>query len=230
MGFLLMNVFLFDIDGTLIDAGGAGQEAMEASLAHEFGASGPVSGIHTAGRTDRAIAMDLFQFHGIDVNDEHWSRYQQTYFRLLPNSLKTRSGVVLPGVRSLLERLKPRDDLQLGLLTGNFAEGAKLKLSHYGLSDHFTFGGFGDEHLDRDDVARDAFQKVRGRLPTIETDSIWVIGDTPSDIRCGRAIGAKVVAVATGVFGAHELEPHRPDILLNDLSEADSWLKAVGIS
>ena len=225
-----MNVFLFDIDGTLIDAGGAGQEAMEASLAHEFGASGPVSGIHTAGRTDRAIAMDLFQFHGIDINDEHWNRYQQTYFRLLPNALKTRSGVVLPGVETLLERLRSRDDLQLGLLTGNFAEGAQLKLAHYGLSDHFEFGGFGDDHLDRDDVARDAFRKVRGRLPSIEPDAIWVIGDTPSDIRCGRAIGAKVVAVATGVFGAHELEPHRPDVLLNDLSEAESWLKSVGIN
>ena len=179
-----MNVFLFDIDGTLIDAGGAGQEAMEASLAHEFGASGPVSGIHTAGRTDRAIAMDLFQFHGIDINDEHWNRYQQTYFRLLPNSLKTRSGVVLPGV----ERL-----------------------------------------LDRDDVARDAFGKVRSRLPAIDPDSIWVIGDTPSDIRCGRAIGAKVVAVATGMFRADELEPHRPDVLLNDLREADAWLLSVGL-
>ena len=202
---------------------------MEASLTHEFGVSGPVSGIHTAGRTDRAIAMDLFQFHGIDVNDEHWSRYQQTYFRLLPDSLKTRNGVVLPGVKSLLERLNSRDDIQLGLLTGNFATGAQLKLAHYGLSDHFPFGGFGDEHLDRDDVARDAFRKVRGRLPNIEPDSIWVIGDTPSDIRCGRAIGAKVVAVATGVFGAHELEPHSPDVLLNDLREADAWLQSIGL-
>ena len=87
----------------------------------------------------------------------------------------------------------------------------------------------GDDHLDRDDVARDAFRKVRGRLPSIEPDAIWVIGDTPSDIRCGRAIGAKVVAVATGVFGAHELEPHRPDVLLNDLREADAWLLSVGL-
>ena len=224
-----MNVFLFDIDGTLIDAGGAGQEAMEAALAHEFGASGPVSGIHTAGRTDRAIAMDLFQFHGIDINDEHWSRYQQTYFRLLPNSLKTRNGAVLPGVISLLERLSPREDVRLGLLTGNFAEGAKLKLDHYGLFDHFEFGGFGDDHVDRDDVARDALRKVQGHLPAIQPDSIWVIGDTPSDIRCGRAIGAKVVAVATGMFGAHELEPHRPDVLLKDLREADVWLQSVGL-
>ena len=225
-----MNFILFDIDGTLIDAGGAGQAAMEASLAEEFGVNGPVTGISTAGRTDRAIAMDLFRFHGIDVNEGHWSRYLKSYFRLLPNALQTKSGVILPGVPGLLERLRVRNDVQLGLLTGNFAEGAQLKLTHYGLNHHFDFGGFGDEHLDRDDVARDAFRTVRSRHPEVQPERVWVIGDTPSDIRCGRAIGAKVLAVATGMFAAHELEPHRPDVLLNDLTEAESWLKSAGLS
>lgn len=225
-----MNVFLFDIDGTLIDGGGAGQAAMEASLAAEFGANRPVEGISTAGRTDRAIAMDLFRFHGIDVNDAHWARYVETYFKLLPDALHTSRGGVLPGVDSLLEQLSPRKDLALGLLTGNFANGAQLKLKHFNLHHHFDFGGFGDEHLDRDDVARDAYRTVQTRLPHVTPDRIWVIGDTPSDIRCGRAIGAKVVAVATGMFPAHELEPHRPDILLNDLTEAESWLRQAGLS
>jgi phosphoglycolate phosphatase len=223
-----MNICLFDIDGTLIDAGGAGQAAMEASLLHEFGAVRPVTGISTAGRTDRAIAMDLFGFHGIDVNEDHWSRYQQTYFRLLPDALKTRSGVVLPGVHELIEQLSRRSDVRLGLLTGNFARGAKLKLAHYGLEHHFEFGGYGDEHLDRDDVARDALRTVKSRHPDVEPDRIWVIGDTPSDIRCGRAIGAKVLAVATGMFAAHELEPHQPDLLLNNLREAEMWLTSLG--
>src|SRR4051812_8962274 len=100
-----MNVLLFDIDGTLIDAGGAGQAAMERALAEEFGAKGPVSGIPTAGRTDRAIAVDLFRFHNVEMNDERWSRYLASYFRLLPNSLHTNRGVVLPGVAALLDRL-----------------------------------------------------------------------------------------------------------------------------
>ena len=223
-----VNVFLFDIDGTLIDADGAGQMAMEASLAEEFGANGPVTGISTAGRTDRAIAMDLFQFHGIEVNDAHWSRYLKSYFRLLPNSLHSKSGVILPGVTGLLERLRDRKDVELGLLTGNFAQGAQLKLTHYGMAQHFQFGGFGDDHLDRDDVAREAFAKVQARLPNVAPSRVWVIGDTPSDIRCGRAIGAKVLAVATGIYSAEQLEPHRPDILLNDLSEAEQWLQMVG--
>lgn len=225
-----MNVFLFDIDGTLIDAGGAGQSAMEQSLAEEFGAVGPVSGISTAGRTDRAIAMDLFEFHGIEVTDDHWGRYLKSYFRLLPDSLQNRPGRILPGVPELLQTLANRDNLRLGLLTGNFAEGARLKLAHYGLSQHFSMGGYGDEHLDRDDVARMAWQLVQGRHPHVERDRVWVIGDTPSDIRCARAIGAKVLAVATGIFTAEELEPHQPDLLLDDLSDVTRWLQVTGLS
>lgn len=225
----LMNVFLFDIDGTLIDAGGAGQAAMEQSLAEEFGATGPVSGISTAGRTDRAIAMDLFKFHGIEFSDDRWQRYLKSYFRLLPDSLKSRPGMILPGVPELLQNLAGRENLKLGLLTGNFAEGAKLKLAHYGLSQHFTVGGFGDEHLDRDDVARMAWQLVQAHHPHVELDRVWVIGDTPSDIRCARAIGAKVLAVATGIFSPQELEPHQPDLLLDDLKDVSRWMQAVGL-
>src|SRR4051794_7632334 len=106
-----MNVLLFDIDGTLIDAGGAGQAAMEAVLADEFGAWKPVTGISTAGRTDRAIAMDLFRFHEIELNDERWAHYTACYFRRLPESLRRHSGAVLPGVRELLDRLSDHEDI-----------------------------------------------------------------------------------------------------------------------
>lgn len=225
-----MNVLLFDIDGTLIDAGGAGQAAMEAALAEEFGAHRPVTGISTAGRTDRAIAIDLFEFHGVEFNDTHWDRYLKSYFRLLPGSLQTRQGVILPGVVTLIEQLAAREDVLLGLLTGNFSNGAQLKLAHYGLASHFRLGGYGDAHLDRDDVAREALNVVKGHLPSIEPDKIWVIGDTPSDIRCGRAIGAKVLAVGTGIFSVNQLEPHRPDVLLSDLSQPETWLQVVGLN
>jgi phosphoglycolate phosphatase len=225
----MMNVLLFDIDGTLIDAGGAGQAAMEAALAEEFGARRPVTGIHTAGRTDRAIAMDLFRYHEVEINDGHWNRYLTAYFRLLPNSLRTRRGEILPGVTELLSHLRQRSDTRLGLLTGNFATGAELKLTHYGLHHHFEFGGYGDEHLDRDDVAREALREVHSRHPELEPHKIWVIGDTPSDIRCGRAIGARVLAVATGMFAAKELEPHQPDLLLEDFRNAQSWLTQMGL-
>src|SRR5262249_18037177 len=149
-------------------------------------------------------------------------------FRRLPDSLKTRTGAILPGVHELLNRLRLRDDCSMGLLTGNFSEGARLKLSHYGLYHHFRFGGDGDDHLDRDDVARAAYLAVQGHHPDVHPRHVWVIGDTPADIRCGRAIGARVLAVATGMYEANELRQHEPDILLNDLRQPDEWLRTFG--
>jgi hypothetical protein len=127
-----MRVLLFDIDGTLIDAGGAGQAAMEKAVAIEFGETRPVKDIPAAGRTDRAIGRDLFEYYSIPATDENWSRYLDTYFSLLPDSLPTQPGSVLPGVHSLIDHLSQREDVFLGLLTGNFARGAHLKLQHYG--------------------------------------------------------------------------------------------------
>lgn len=224
-----MHVLLFDIDGTLIDAGGAGQAAMEQAVADVFGETRAVEGIPAAGRTDRAIAIDLFEYYSISATEENWSRYLSTYLSLLPESLRSRQGSILPGVMPLIERLSSHEDVFLGLLTGNFAEGARLKLQHYGLHHHFRTGGFGDRHLDRDDVARDALAAVKSHLPDVTEEQIWVVGDTPSDVRCGRAIGANVLAVATGMFGSDELSAHSPDILLADLTLVDDWLQALGV-
>lgn len=226
-----MQVLLFDIDGTLIDAGGAGQAAMEQALAREFGETRPVFNIPAAGRTDRAIGRDLFNYYSIPATDANWSRYVRTYLALLPASLREREGGILPGVATLLDQLSQRDDLFLGLLTGNFAEGARLKLNHYGLHDHFRMGGFGDDHLERDDVAREAFAVLnRDHLPETDPSQIWVIGDTPSDVRCARAIGARSVAVATGMFTVDQLATTEPDVLLSNLMEAEDWINALGLA
>lgn len=219
-----MHVLLFDIDGTLIDAGGAGQAAMEQAVAVEFGETRPVKDIPAAGRTDRAIGRDLFDYYAIPATDENWNRYLDTYYAVLPESLRTKRGSVLPGVTTLIEQLSLREDVFLGLLTGNFARGAQLKLQHYGLHHHFRTGGYGDWHLHRDDVARDAMNAVRNHLPEVQSEHVWVIGDTPADVQCGRAIGAKVLAVATGIFGADQLASHRPDLLLEDLTGAADWM------
>ena len=224
-----MHVLLFDIDGTLIDAGGAGQAAMEQAVAQLFGETRPVDGILAAGRTDRAIGRDLFDYYSIPATDDNWTRYLNTYFSLLPDSLRTRHGAILPGVVPLIEQLSNHDDVFLGLLTGNFAEGARLKLEHFGLHHHFQTGGFGDLHLHRDDVARDALTAVREHLPDVTAEQIWVVGDTPADVQCGRAIGAKVLAVATGIFSSDQLAAHRPDVLLDDLTLASEWLCRLGL-
>jgi phosphoglycolate phosphatase-like HAD superfamily hydrolase len=220
-----MNVCLFDIDGTLINSGGAGKAAMESALRCEFGIETPVDGVPFSGRTDRAIGRDLFQLHGIGAEPRAWDRFVAGYFRHLPHTLKKHPGRVLPGIARLLENLSNRKDVATGLLTGNFRRGAEIKLGHFGLEHHFAFGGFGDLHFDRDDVAREALAAVHGHLegpPVLE--KLWVIGDTPLDIRCGRAIGARVAAVATGWHSRDELAAAGPDLLLVDFEDPEPLL------
>ena len=220
-----MHICLFDIDGTLLHTGGAGQAAMEAALEEEFNVARRSADIPYAGRTDCAIAADLLRFHGIEANADVIRRFTEAYLQRLPTFLKERDGLILPGIRELLATLAARDDLLMGLLTGNFAAGARLKLEHYGLAGYFRFGGYGDCHHHRDDVARTALEEVRRTLgDRLNPERLWVIGDTPSDIRCGRAIGARVVAVATGVFPMEQLAREEPDHLFADFSDPQPLL------
>ncbi|MBM4076192.1 MAG: haloacid dehalogenase, partial [Planctomycetes bacterium] len=182
-----------------------------------------------AGRTDRAIGRDLFDFYAIPQTDDNWLRYLDAYFEELPATLLRSSGSILPGVTPLIRHLDSCQNIFLGLLTGNFSEGASLKLRHYGLHDYFELGGFGDHHEDRDDVARHAFGLVQDRIPDVTPDDVWVIGDTPNDVKCGRAIGAKTLAVATGMYSSEQLAKTSPDILLNELTEANEWLHVLGV-
>jgi phosphoglycolate phosphatase-like HAD superfamily hydrolase len=120
----------------------------------------------------------------------------------------------------LLECLSQKKDALVGLLTGNIRAGARIKLGHFGLFHHFVVGGYGDKHLCRDDVAREALAEVHNHLNgSFQLDRVWVIGDTPLDIRCARAIGARVAAVCTGWHRREELAAAQPDLLLTDLSD-----------
>jgi phosphoglycolate phosphatase-like HAD superfamily hydrolase len=221
-----MHVCLFDIDGTLLASGGAGKAAMEASLAEEFGVAPQCERVAYSGRTDRAIGHELLDVHGLAVTLENWQRLTSGYLRRLPDFLGRYRGRVLPGIAELLVQLSHRSDVTVGLLTGNIRDGARLKLGHYGLYEHFAFGGFGDHHLDRDDVAREALEIAQGHLGArLRRDCCWVIGDTPLDVRCARAIGVRVAAVATGWHSAEELRASEPDLLLTDLSDPTPLLE-----
>ena len=214
-----MLICLFDIDGTLISSGGAGKTALEEALADEFGVAHLIEKLQLSGRTDRAIVRDLFRLHVIDETPENLRRLTAAYLRHLPAHLRDK-GRVLPGVVELLTKLRGRKDVLVGLLTGNVRDGARVKLGHFGLHEHFPFGGFGDLHFDRDDVAREALAEVKRLLNgSADPGRIWVVGDTPLDVRCARAIGARAAAVATGWHGRDELADHRPDLLLTDLSD-----------
>ncbi len=220
-----MHVLLFDIDGTLLNTGGAGQQAMERTLRSVCGVTRPTEGVPAAGRTDRAIIADLFAFNGITETAELRTTFQKAYYQHLAQVLPTLPGRTLPGVELLLESLSDRSDVLLGLLTGNLRQGASIKLGHYGIDHYFQLGGFGDEHINRDDVARAAMQAVV-QHPQADIDSaeVWVIGDTPADVRCGRAIGARVVAVATGTYSDEQLESTEPDHQFADFSDPQALL------
>ena len=214
-----MIVCLFDIDGTLLASGGAGKAALEAALTEEFGIS-LRDAVPYAGRTDRAIIRDLFRLHEIPDTQANLDKILSGYLGRLPESLRRHDGKVLPGIEGLLRFLKWEGSITLGLLTGNVRSGAQTKLGHFGLFDYFAFGGFGDRHFERDDVAREALGRVHHHVGThVTPDRIWVIGDTPLDVQCARAIGAKVAAVATGLHTVAELQAHAPDVVLADLAD-----------
>ena len=220
-----MHVCLFDIDGTLISSGGAGKAALEDALADVFNIPHAIEKLELSGRTDRAIVRDIFTMYDIPDTVENRQRIMAAYLARLPNRLKSHNGRVLPGIVDLLKALSERDDVLIGLLTGNVRAGASVKLGFFGLFDYFSLGGFGDEHHDRDDVAREAVSAVKLRLNgSLVLDRVWVIGDTPLDVRCARAVGARVAAVATGWHSPEELAAHEPDLLLTDLSDPTALL------
>ena len=225
---MVKNILLFDIDGTLLSSAGAGKDALEKGMASKFGVKHIVDGLSLSGRTDKAIIHDLLKLHGIEHNDESYQRMMKAYLEHLPECLKNVQGKILPGIKQMLDELKSKGDCAVGLLTGNLRAGAKIKLSHFDIFDHFQFGGFGDHHLDRDDVAREALAEIHARIDKdFDRAKVWVLGDTPLDIKCARAIGAKVLAVATGWHTTKELESHRPDLVFEDLTDFEMVLERI---
>lgn len=224
-----MNAILFDIDGTLIQTGGAGRAALDAALLDVFSIPEGTKGVTLSGRTDTGIRTEVFQKHQIEDSPENRARFLAAYLEHLPRLLVQRRGAVLPGITTLLHELSRLPNALLGLLTGNVREGARLKLEHFDLYHHFAFGGFGDDHCHRDDVARCALAALHvHHRSAVDPDRIWVIGDTPSDIRCARAVGARAVAVATGEYSYEQLQAEDPDLLFADLADAEELLEMIG--
>jgi len=222
-----MHIFLFDIDGTLINTGGAGGAALLEAFGELFGVEA-TGGVQFSGRTDRAIGKDLFELHGVENSEANWARLRQEYLTRLANFLPQRRGSVLPGIEPLLKKLSQLERVALGLLTGNLRDGARLKLEHFRLFHHFAFGGYGDDHCDRNQVAESALAAAQDHVrDNVVVDQLWVIGDTPLDIRCARWIQARVLAVATGTHPREELAEYEPDVLLDDLSDSDHVLSLI---
>jgi phosphoglycolate phosphatase-like HAD superfamily hydrolase len=229
-----MYAVLFDIDGTLIRTGGAGQLAFAQAFREEFGVEKLSGDVPFAGRSDRAIALDLMRLHAVPPTPDHWERFRACYLRHLPAALALRPGAVLPGVVEFIDALEAQGGVAQGLLTGNVSAGARAKLTHYRLAERFAFGGFGDVATDRAQIAAEALSAARrhvGRLTGVDGDGdlrgVMVIGDTEHDIRCARAIDAVAVGVPTGATPSAALAAEQPDILLDDLSDFRTLLEIV---
>jgi phosphoglycolate phosphatase-like HAD superfamily hydrolase len=231
----LKALLLFDIDGTLIDTEGAGLKALERGLFNAFpdftGQSFPP--LDLGGATDGSVVAFLFNHFGIENNSSHCESFYRHYTAALENSLEENSslgkGRILPGVRKLLPSLTSHFPEHVSaLLTGNAKQGARIKLRHYELDKHFPFGAFGCDHPERNQlgpIAIERAQKSTGR--TFDSEEVIVIGDTPKDIACARACGAKVLAVSTGTVPHEDLKKAEPDALLRDFSNLDETLSTL---
>jgi len=223
------RLLLFDIDGTLVNTGGAGVESLKATVRNRFRSGDDLRDIEIAGKTDRAIMRDILRKYQVDPTEENIISFAGEYIDGLPLYLSRTRGRVLPGIQQLLERLKPQPHIVLALLTGNLQEGARLKLQHYGLWDFFEFGAFADDHHDRNELG--AFARKRAQLMhchDFDAADIDVIGDTNHDIACGKAFGARTIAVATGSWSREQLQGCAPDFLFDDLSGTDNVIERLG--
>lgn len=213
------KLLLFDIDGTLVDTGGAGMTALTETALELFGSEGPA--LDLAGSTDSGIFRGLCEHYGRQPEEGFEDDFYAAYLPKLRENLKEPSfgGRILPGVREVLEKVQAQGHV-LGLLTGNIAEGARIKVEHYELDHFFSFGAYGDDHWDRNrlgPIALDrAFEAKGQRFHHRET---IVIGDTPKDVACAQALGAKCVAVATGQFSVVDLQATGAELVLESLGE-----------
>lgn len=224
-----MKLFLFDIDGTLLTTDGAGRAALRSAGADLFAIEEDLRTINVSGSTDTAIVQDILRHHSLDVSTANVNRYLGGYLVWLKQHLASQSGAILPGVISLLDVLA-KDGQAIGLLTGNVRRGAEIKLTAHGIWDRFSFGAFGDDNSDRNQLGPIAKQRAEAALNSeFAAHDIVIIGDTPKDIACARAFGAVAVAVATGRYSLANLSEHQPDHLVGDLADTKDLLFRFGL-
>ena len=225
----MRKLVLFDIDGTLVLTGGAGLRAMNRALEAVFGHADGLDGIPVAGRTDWAILSDAVRKLGRSLDGALLADLEHRYVTNLADEIRhPGSGrkEVLPGVRELLVELERRDDVFLGLVTGNFETGAQVKLGYFDLWRYFTCGAFGGDAADRNALVPFALERARAcGLPDISDEDILVVGDTPHDITCAHAAGAVAVGVATGSSPLNELQAAGAQHVFEDLSNTAAFLR-----
>jgi phosphoglycolate phosphatase-like HAD superfamily hydrolase len=203
-----VRLLLFDVDGTLVHSGGQAKPAFAEAMVAVYGATGPIETFDFSGKTDGQIVVELLGAAGLGraAIDAGLARLRAAYLERLERRYDPARARVLPGVRALLAALAARADVALGLLTGNFAGGARIKLAPLGLLDYFAFGGFGDDAFDRRDLPPVALERARRHLGReIGAAETVIVGDSLLDVDCAAAHGIDCLAVATGWTSAERL-------------------------
>lgn len=225
----MRKLVLFDIDGTLVLTGGAGLRAMNRALAEVFGHTDGLEGIAVAGRTDWAILADAVRRLGRTLDGLLLADLQRRYVANLSEEIQHPGQgrkAVMPGIPEILHHLDRREDVVLGLLTGNFEDGARVKLGYFDLWRYFRLGAFGGDAADRNALVPFAVERARAcGLPEIGDSDVLVVGDTPHDVTCAHAAGAIAVAVATGSSSVDDLRATGAEHVFEDLSDTDAFLR-----
>jgi phosphoglycolate phosphatase-like HAD superfamily hydrolase len=226
----LARLYLFDIDNTLLNSGGAGAKAMTLAFEEIFGVPDAFAGIEYTGRSDIAIFRDAALTHSLDVNGpfpELLDRFRESYFSFLPQALRQNPGRVMPGMPEVLAALQLTPGAHLGLATGNFSLSARLKLEYYGLERFFQVGGFGEDSDERAEIVARAIERVAALAADAGPHSTFVIGDTPLDVAAALANGVVAVGVATGTFSAEALREAGAGLVFPDFSRWQDVMAAL---
>ena len=227
------KLVLFDIDGTLLLSAGAGRRAIHAALAERGVDLSRVSGIRFDGKTDPQIIIELLAASGVSesADSARVAELLAVYVTHLERDLELhgRRSTLMPGIPALLDTLEADDGVVLGLLTGNVATGARLKLAAAGIDPaRFRVGAFGSDHHRRSELAPVAARRAEphfGRVPAGQ--EVVIIGDIPADVSCGACIGARTIAVATGGYTVAELEATGADRVFADFGDVTRAREAI---